>query len=88
MMERLRNKGLLSRRKVAGVYRYESPASTGELLRGVVEQFVERTLGGSVSPFVAYLTETAEVSEDDLAELEELVSRLQSHRDEDRGEDS
>jgi predicted transcriptional regulator len=85
MMERLRKKGHLSRRKVAGVYRYESPASPGELLRGVVEQFVERTLGGSVSPFVTYLAETAEVSDDDLAELEELVSRLHSHRDDDRG---
>jgi predicted transcriptional regulator len=80
MMERLRKKGHLSRRKVAGVYRYESPASTGELLRGVVEQFVERTLGGSVSPFVTYLAETATVSDDELAELEELVSRLHADR--------
>ena len=49
----------------------------------MVERFVERTLGGSVSPFVSYLADTAQVSEDELAELEELVSRLQSRRGED-----
>ncbi len=80
MMERLRGKGLLRRRKVRGVYRYTSPASTDEVLRGVVRQFVEGTLGGSVSPFVTYLAERAEVSDDELAELEEIVARLQSSR--------
>jgi len=84
MMERLRKKELLERRKVDGVYRYTSPATTPELLRGVVERFVERTLGGSVSPFVSYLTETATVSDEELAELEALVSRLHASREDDR----
>lgn len=86
MMERLRGKGLLRRRKVQGVYRYTSPASTDEVLRGVVQQFVEGTLGGSVSPFVTYLAERAEVSDDELAELEEIVARLQSSRSRSSGE--
>lgn len=80
MMERLRKKGQLHRRKVRGVYRYSSPASPDEVLRGVVRQFVEGTLGGSVSPFVTYLAEGAEVSDEELAELDELVSRLRSSR--------
>ncbi len=78
MMERLRKKGRLRRAKVEGVYRYSSPASPRELLRGVVETFVEQTLGGSVSPFVAYLAESGEVSDEELEELEELVQRLHS----------
>ncbi|HBL30392.1 MAG TPA: methicillin resistance protein [Acidobacteria bacterium] len=82
MMERLRQKGRLERRQVAGVYRYVSPASEGDLLRGAVQSFVEKTLAGSVSPFVAYLTETAEVSDAELAELEGLVSRLKSRKGE------
>lgn len=84
MMERLRAKGHLSRRKVEGVYRYSSPASATEVLRGVVESFVERTLGGSVSPFVAYLAESEELTDDELEELEALVARLQS-KTEDEG---
>jgi predicted transcriptional regulator len=51
-------------------------------MRGVVKSFVEKTLGGSVSPFVTYLTEEAEVSAEDLAELEELVAKLHSLRKE------
>jgi predicted transcriptional regulator len=82
MMERLRLKGHLDRRQVVGVYQYFSPASSGEVMRGVVQSFVEKTLGGSVSPFVTYLTETAEVSDAELADLEELVAKLQSKKKE------
>ena len=82
MMERLRAKGRLERRQVAGVYRYTSLAAAGEVMRGVGKSFVEKTLGGSVSPFVTYLTEEAEVSAEDLAELEELVAKLHSQRKE------
>jgi predicted transcriptional regulator len=80
MMERLRGKGLLERGRVEGVFRYSSAVPQGEVLRGVVESFVQKTLGGSLSPFVAYLSESAEVSDDELAELEEMVARLQSRR--------
>jgi predicted transcriptional regulator len=82
MMERLRKKGYLERRQVEGVFQYSSPASTGELLHGAVRSFVEKTLAGNVSPFVTYLTETAEVSDVELAELEQLVAKLQSKRKE------
>jgi predicted transcriptional regulator len=82
MMERLRGKGPLGRRQREGVYRYFPTASSGEVLRDVVRTFVEKTLGGSVAPFVAYLTESAEVSDAELVELEGLVARLQSRRKE------
>ena len=82
MMERLRGKGYLERRQTEGVFRYAARETDGELLHGVVHDFVERTLGGSVSPFVAYLTETEEVSDVELAELERLVARLQSRKKE------
>lgn len=83
MMERLRGKGHLERRPVEGVFRYESAASSSELLQGVVASFVEKTLGGSLSPFVTYLSEApVEVSASELAELEALVARLQARRGE------
>jgi predicted transcriptional regulator len=82
MMDRLRAKGHLARRRVDGVFRYSSPKSSDELLRGVVHGFVEKTLDGSVSPFVSYLVEAAAVSDEELAELERLVAKLQSQRQE------
>lgn len=82
MMERLRQKGHLEREQVEGVYRYVSPVSEGDLMRGAVRTFVEKTLAGSVSPFVAYLTESGEVSDDELARLEDMVARLKSRKQE------
>ncbi|RPJ57432.1 MAG: BlaI/MecI/CopY family transcriptional regulator [Acidobacteria bacterium] len=80
MMERLRKKGYLGRRLRGGVYRYRAETSSAEVLRGLVRRFVERSLGGSVAPFVAYLNETRDLSDDELKELENLVSKLQAER--------
>jgi predicted transcriptional regulator len=87
MMERLRRKQLLERRQVDNVYRYGSPASPREVMRNVVEGFVERTLGGSLSPFTAYLAESEEVSDEELAELEAMVAKLRGRRSASDGED-
>lgn len=84
VMERLRAKGRLTRRKVDGVYRYASKVPAQELLRGVVGDFVQRALEGSLSPVVTYLAEEAEaVSDEELEQLEAMVARLQARR---RGE--
>jgi predicted transcriptional regulator len=78
MMERLRKKGFLNRRLAGGVYRYQARASSDEVTRGAIRRFVDRNLGGSVAPFVAYLSETTALTDAELGELEELVARLQS----------
>jgi predicted transcriptional regulator len=80
VMERLRQKGHLTRRKVEGVYQYSSPVPAAELLRGVVDEFVQRTLAGSLSPFVTYLSEADDVSEEELKQLQDVVARLQSRK--------
>ena len=84
MMERLRKKGLLVRRLDAGVYRYRARASSAELLQGVVRRFVDGHLGGSVSPFLAYLSDTSDLSDGELAELADLVARLKAERKQSR----
>ena len=76
MMERLRIKKRLSRRRSGGVYLYQSREGADKLLHGVVQSFVETTLSGSVSPFVAYLAESKQVSPSELLELERLVKSL------------
>ncbi len=82
MMERLRKKGFLRRRKVDGVFRYSVAQSEGSLLEGFVEDFVDGILGGSVTPLVAYLGNRAEVDADQLNKLRELVKQLEAKRDE------
>ena len=76
MMERLRKKGHLARRMTDGVYRYRALASSAELLKGAVQRFVERHLDGSVSPFLAYLSDAGDLSDKERRELEKIVTRL------------
>ena len=82
MLERLHEKGFLRRRKQGGLYRYAPAQGSADLLRGLVRSFVERTLGGSLTPFVAYLVEERAMPEEELAALERLVERLQNERSE------
>jgi predicted transcriptional regulator len=80
IMERLRRKGYVARKRVKGVYRYSPKVAKDDLLRKLVGDFVDTTLGGSVSPFVAYLSEGGPVSEDDLSTLKRLVHEMESQR--------
>lgn len=80
MMDRLRKKGFLSRRLAGGVYRYQARASSDELTHGAIRRFIDRNLGGSVAPFVAYLSESAHLTDAEVKELEAVVTRLQSAR--------
>ena len=81
VMERLRRKGHLRRRRVDGIYLYSSVIPHDRLMRATVGQFVERTLGGSVLPFAAWLSERALVSDEELKELRAMVSKLRSRRE-------
>jgi predicted transcriptional regulator len=81
MMERLRKKGFLTRRQKEGVYRYRSAMGPHDVLKRAVRSFVDRTLGGSVSPVVAYLTESAdELTPEQVQALERVVSRLRGRQ--------
>jgi predicted transcriptional regulator len=82
MMERLRRKGRLRRRRAEGVFRYSSPVGARDLLAAVVRDFVAGPLGGSLEPFVAYLAESEDVSPQERRELEALVERLRRGRGE------
>jgi predicted transcriptional regulator len=80
MMERLRAKGYLTRRRLKGLYVYSSSARDEDLLRDAVGRFVQRALEGSVSPFAAYLSQRSRVSEAELEDLERALERLRSKR--------
>ena len=78
VMERLRAKGYLKRRKSAGLHRYTPTIPKAELLHRMVGDFVEEVLGGSISPFVAYLARTSHLSDDEVRKLAQLLKRTES----------
>ena len=78
MIERLRKKGYLTRRKRAGVYVYAPRVPQAEVVQGLVKDFVERTLGGSVSPVLTYLIQARDFSDEELALLQRLADGLET----------
>jgi predicted transcriptional regulator len=80
VMVRLWRKGFLARRQHGGVHRYSPRVTRGQVLRRLVGDFVEKVLQGNVSPFVAYLAEEAELTEQDRQELQAIVRDLDQRR--------
>ena len=80
-MDRLRGKGYLTRKHDGGVYHYSPKVPNQELLRSLVKDFVDTTLGGSVSPFVAFLAEGNPISEEDLNLLTRLVRDMENGKE-------
>jgi predicted transcriptional regulator len=80
VLERLRAKGYLTRKRSGAVYLYSAKVAMPEVLQSLVGQFVERTLGGSVSSFTAYLAQTKKISDDEYADLMKAVQALKSKK--------
>jgi BlaI family penicillinase repressor len=79
VMVRLWRKKHLSRRKSStGAHLYAAREERLPLLRRLVGEFVGDVLGGSVSPFVAYLSEEIdELTDDDRRQLAGLMKQLE-----------
>lgn len=77
VMERLRKKGFLQRNLVEGIFLYSPAVAQEKLMRGIVEEFVEKTLGGSLAPFVAYLADAKSLKPGELEELKALVKEME-----------
>jgi len=77
VMERLRKKNYLTRRPQDGAFVYSPALAKTELMQNLVENFVEKTLGGSLTPFVAYLADAKGLSEAQIAELRKLVAEME-----------
>lgn len=77
VMERLREKGFLTREPKDGIYQYSPTQTQATLMRGLVADFVDTMLGGSVEPFAAYLAEKETLTETELARLKEIIAKLE-----------
>jgi predicted transcriptional regulator len=87
MMERLRKKSFLVRepRPNENTFEYRPAVQKADLMRSLVADFVERTLGGSLSPFVAYLNDARNLSPREREELRRLVEEMDSAGDREEG---
>lgn len=77
VMERLRDKGFLTRESVGGLYRYSPSRPTAGMMRDLVKDFVDEMLGGSLEPFAAYLAEKPQVAAAEIARLRDTIALLE-----------
>ena len=77
VMERLRKKGFLDRARTDGAFLYSPRREQSVLLQDMVKDFLERSLGGSFDPFIAYLASDAKLTDQQIDDLRKLVDRLE-----------
>jgi predicted transcriptional regulator len=75
-MQRLVSKGYLTRKSVDSVYRYRTRVPATRALKELVADFVRGVLGGSVTPFVAFLNEHPGLTDEEVGALRQLVQGL------------
>lgn len=81
VMSRLAAKGVLEREKQGRAYVYRATAEQSEIAGSMLSTLVERFYSGSPGRAIAHLIETEEeMSEEDLARLEELIRARRRRR--------
>ena len=78
VMEKLREKRYLTRKKCKGAFHYSPCLSKNDVMTSIVERFINGSLGGSISPFIAYLAESRGLSDSELWKLKDLVRDLEN----------
>jgi predicted transcriptional regulator len=76
VMERLRTKGFLGRSKCDGIFKYVAKFETQDVLSSKVSDFIEKTLGGSVSPLLNYFS-SSKLTNEEIQQLRDIASRLE-----------
>ena len=80
VMERLREKGFLRRKRDGRRWVYSPKEEKASLLRRFVRDFYQNTLQGTLSPFVAYLSDEIDATDDQIDELKQLVRSLEEKK--------
>ncbi|HAA56077.1 MAG TPA: methicillin resistance protein [Myxococcales bacterium] len=80
MLDRLCKKSVLTRSKKDKFYMYELKVPLYQILKKSMNTFFQKTLGGSISPLVTYLSQEREYSDEEIQELKEMVNSLEKRQ--------
>jgi len=80
-MQRLEAKELLVRLKGKGPIRFRAAVEEEKMLSKLVQRFVDRVLGGSADPLVAYLADSEKLSSKDLEALKKIARKIAEDQD-------
>jgi predicted transcriptional regulator len=80
ILERLRKKGYLIREKNESSFEYQPTQLSSEIPKSLMSKFFHKTLGGTLSPFVAHLAESENISSAEIEELRQLLNEIDDRR--------
>jgi predicted transcriptional regulator len=80
LMDRLRSKEYLKRSTAGNMNVYSLAVEKSALVRSLMDDFAEIAFGGSLSPFVAYFTEKANLTDAQAAELYKILDQAEKDR--------
>lgn len=75
LINRLYEKGVLTRQKVSRAFEFRPALAESKCRRAENRSFLDRVYGGAVKPMLTTLLEEEELSPDDIAELRALLDR-------------
>jgi BlaI family transcriptional regulator, penicillinase repressor len=82
-LRRLETKGYVKSRSAGRTKIYSPRVRPGTVIRETVDDLVDRLFGGETLPLVRHLVEDRRITDAELAELRDLIDRLQ-HEGDDR----
>ncbi|MBT2185523.1 BlaI/MecI/CopY family transcriptional regulator [Sphingobium nicotianae] len=78
LLGRLLGKNVIAHEEDGRRYLYRPLVAREEYVAGESQRLVDRLFGGKVTPLVAHLAETQQLSDKDIAEIEALLKALKS----------
>ncbi len=78
-IQRLEAKRLLVRNEGKGPIQYRAAVSQKRLLPALVDRFVDRVLGGTTDPLVAYFTDSGKLSKKDVETLKAIARKVKEN---------
>ena len=73
MMERLREKGYLSAKKIGNTFFYQPRVSQRKISMGALERFADKVFNGAIGPIVAHLIQQDKLSDAEVEEIKRLL---------------
>jgi predicted transcriptional regulator len=83
VMQRLQTKKFLIRQKIDGVFQYSTTEGRSKVISRLIGQFLDKVLDGSALPFVAYLSQTRDLTKEQAETLRVIVEKLE-HKEKER----
>ena len=78
VMQRLHTKKILKRQKIDGVFQYSTTEGRTKVISRMIGQFLDKVLDGSALPFVAYLSQSRDLTKEQAEALRSIAEQMEN----------